>query len=167
MSFGDDALSAAILKALADAVGTELSGTKTGLVEDMQAAGVEKVAARLPDGTKVASLPLMGGEDVPKVTDPAALLAWVRANHPGEIVESVRESYVEAVLAAAKKAGRALDRETGDVIPGITFEPTTPFVKVEFTTGDLGGRDLIRRAHQRGELDMLAPALALPAGGES
>lgn len=167
--FAAAALRAAILKTVADDVEAVLAPGKDAVRDEMVDAGVEKIGATLPDGTKVASLSLCGGESAPRVTDPAAFQAWVEANRPGEIVSSVRESYVKAVLDEAKKAGRAVDRASGEVIPGITFGPTTPYVRLTFTRGDLDGRELIRRAHRRGDLNMLDSVLALPAGdgGES
>lgn len=162
MSFADDALRTAVLKTLADDVGDAIKGGKTGLLGVMQEAGIEKLAARLPDGTKVASLPVVGGEETPRVTDPAALLAWVTANRPDQTEVVVRSSYIESLLKEAKLAGRALDRKSGDIIPGITFEPTTAYVKVDFTEGDIDGREHVRRAWRSGAVS-LPSVLALPA----
>lgn len=165
MSHAEDALRTAVLKTLADEVGAAMTGGKASLLKVMQDERIEKLGAYLPDGTKVASLPVVGGEDAPRVTDPAAFEAWVKANHPDQTEVIVRPGYTEAVLKAAKLAGRALDRQTGDVIPGITFEPTTAYVKVDFATGDIDGREHIRRAWRNGAVS-LPSVLALPAGGD-
>ena len=165
MSIAEDALRTAVLKTLADDVGDAITGGKKSLLGVMQDTGIEKMAARLPDGTKVASLPVVGGEPAPRVTDPAAFEAWVREHRPDQTEVIVRPSYIESVLSEAKKAGRALDRKSGDVIPGITFEPTTAYVKVDFATGDIDGREHIRRAWRDGVVS-IPSALALPAGTE-
>jgi hypothetical protein len=162
VSIAGDALRTAVLKTLADDVGDTIKGGKASLLGAMQEADIEKMAARLPDGTKAASLTVVGGEQSPRVTDPAALLAWVQANRPDQAEVIVRPSYVESVLKAAKLAGRALDRKSGDVIPGISFEPTTAYVKVDFTEGDIDGREHIRRAWRSGAVS-LPSVLALPA----
>jgi hypothetical protein len=162
MTIADDALRTAVLKTLADDVGDTIKGGKAGLLGAMQDQGIEKMAARLPDGTKAASLTVVGGEESPRVADPAALLAWVQANRPDQTEVIVRPSYVEAVLNDARKAGRPLDRKSGDVIPGIAFEPTTAYVKVDFATGDIDGREHVRRAWRSGAVS-LPSVLALPA----
>jgi hypothetical protein len=163
VSLADDALRTAVLKTVADDIGDAITTGKDGLRTVMQDTGIEKLAARLPDGTKVASLPLVGGEPSPRITDVAAFEAWVKANRPDETEVIIRDSYKNAVLAAAKTAGRAVDPASGEVIPGITFEPTTPYVKVDFAAGDIGGREHIRRAWRDGVIS-LPQVLELPAG---
>lgn len=166
MSLAEDALRTAVLKTLADDVGDAIQGGKKSLLGVMQDSGIEKLAARLPDGTKVASLPVVGGEPAPRVTDRAAFEKWVKENRPDQTEVIVRPSYIEAVLKEAKTAGRAVDRKTGDLIPGIEFEPTTAYVKVDFTAGDIDGREHIRRAWRDGAVS-IPSALALPAGGDA
>ena len=162
MSLSEDALKAVVLKTLGDDVGDALTGRKADLLKELQAIGVERLGVRLPDGTKVASLPVVGRESSPRITNVAAFEEWVKANRPDETIVIIRDSYKQAVLKAAKVAGRAVDRKTGDVIPGITFEATTPYVKVDFAGGDVDGRELIRRAWRNGTVS-LPEVLALPA----
>jgi len=165
---GDAALNAAVLKTLADEVETALTAAKQSVMGGLAGSGTDRAVAVLPDGTKVASLPLAGGETKARVADPGALLAWMEANRPGEIVKTVRPDTVKAILAAANKEGRAVDTATGQVIPGIEFAPTTPYVSVTFSRGRSpgeGGRDVIKRAWQAGELDLRDMLLALPEGG--
>jgi hypothetical protein len=162
MSLREDALKVAVLKTLGDDVGDSLTGRKKDLLDELQAIGAERLSVRLPDGTKVASLPVVGGESSPRITDVAAFEEWVKKHRPDETMIVIRASYKEAVLKAAKVAGRAVDRKTGDVIPGITFEPTSPYVKVDFAAGDVDGRELIRRAWRNGTVS-LPEVLALEA----
>lgn len=163
---GYEALRTAVLKTLSDDVGEAITSGKRSLLAAMLAADSEKTAARLPDGTKVASLPVVAPSSSPRVTDVAAFEAWVCAAHPNETEVVVRDSFRKKCLDDAKKAGRALDRASGETIPGITFEPTTPYVKVDFATGDRGGRELIRRAWRDGVISLpdVLDGLALPAG---
>ena len=78
--------------------------------------GITGLAARLPDGTKVASLPYVGGEDRAQVVDEAALVAWMETNRPGEIVKNVRKETLKAVLDAANadRPGRRSSDRRGD-----------------------------------------------------
>ena len=168
MNLGDGALRAAVLKTLADEVETALATTKQAVVAGLEDSSTDRAVARLPDGTKVASLPLSGGEARARVTDPDALLAWMEANRPDEVVKTVRPDTVKALLAAANKDGHAVDDVTGEAIPGIEFAPATQYVSVTFTKGrgpGEGGRDVIKRAWQAGELDVREMILSLPEGG--
>lgn len=165
MKLSDLALRIAALKTLADDVSDAIAGAKTALEKAMQDAGADRTAAKLPDGTKVASLPLAGGEAKARVTDPAALLAWVQKVHPEEVIQSVNPEYVKKLLAAADANGAAVD-SGGEVVPGIEFKPTTPYVSVNFTRGvtpGRTGRGLIREAWHTGQLEV-RDLLALPAG---
>ena len=58
MSISDTALRAAILKTLLDDVTEHLNEDKDDLRTAMRDGGIERVSARLADGTKVASMPL-------------------------------------------------------------------------------------------------------------
>lgn len=59
----------------------------------------------------------------PAVVDALALLRWVKKNRPDEVVvsETVRESYVKALLANAKAMPEKvpIDPQTGAIVPGI------------------------------------------------
>ncbi len=77
------------------------------------------VAAKLPDGTRIGKVLRTRAATTTRVRDEAALLAWVKAHRPAEIVESVNPAYVRALLDQAKRHGHAFDTETGEVIPGI------------------------------------------------
>jgi hypothetical protein len=64
-------------------------------------------------------------------TDPAALLAWVKANHPTEVqaVEQVRDTYVTALVLQAKASGAPVTTD-GEVIPGIERFDGAPTLEV-------------------------------------
>lgn len=167
MKLSDLALRVAALKTLADDVSAALTAAKAALLESMDEAGADRTSAKLPSGTKVASLPLAGGEPKAKVTDPVVLLAWAREAHPEEIVTTVNPEFVKKLLDASNADGRAVDPSTGEVVPGIEFRLSSPYVSVNFarTTPDGGGRDAIRAAWRGGELS-ISDMLALPAGDD-
>lgn len=168
-SIPQETLKAAALKCLTDDIGDTLTQDKAGLVATMSELGITGLVAKLPDGTKVATLPNCGGEDRAYVADEAKLVAWVERNRPDEIVKSIRPQTLKAILAAATEAAVAVDPATGDVIPGIEFGPSTPYTQVNFVKGKQPGEDgrsLIREACRSGALD-LHGLLALPEGGAS
>lgn len=74
------------------------------------------------------------------VTDPQKLLAWVKRNHPTEVVETVNPAYLKAVEAKAKELGvGAVIDSQGDVIPGVEIQTGDPIVSVrrEKNTDDI------------------------------
>jgi hypothetical protein len=71
-------------KELKDAAKVELDGLEVG----------DTVAGRI-DGQIVAKATKTKGRSRIVVTDPVALLAWVREHHPTEIVESVNPAFMQ------------------------------------------------------------------------
>lgn len=159
MNLADYALRAAVLKTLADEVDNRLAEAKEAAKAAFAEAGATQAVPQLPDGTKVATASLAGGDSrSASVTDENALLAWVAANHPGEIVTAIRDTYKKKLLDAAKAAGKPIDPVTGEVVPGITVGKSTPYVSLRFRPG---GKDAIATAWRAGELagiELVAPA---------
>jgi len=79
----------------------------------------ERIAAELPDGTVIGSVTRSKVAQRAAVTDMRALLAWVREHQPDELVQSVNPAYVDALKRQVKVHGKAFDRGTGEVIPGV------------------------------------------------
>lgn len=100
------------------------------------------VAAKLPDGTRIGKVARSKPSTTARVTDERALLAWVKRNHPSEIltVESVNSAYLSKLLGLAKQNGVAYDTATGEVIPGV--EQTTGSAAYRPTATD-EGRELV------------------------
>ena len=163
MSLGDDGLRIAVLKTLADDVAAVLTGDKDDLKAVMSDQGIKALSAKLPDGTPVATLTLAGGQSSPRVTDPGKFLAWVKQAHPTETEVIVRPDYQKTLLDGMKQAGKPVDPRTGEIVPGVEFEDTTPYLTPSFSKGDVPGREHIRRAWRDGVI-ALPDLLALPAG---
>lgn len=102
-------------------------------------------------GTVTWSPPAEGS---PVVTDEVALLRWVRANRPEEVVirYDVREAFVKYLIADAKANPEKvpIDKTTGEVVPGITIIPAESVGKLRVTP-TAEGRARIRELLQRGE----------------
>ena len=162
----EDALRTAILKVLADDVMTALNGGKAELEGLMEGLGVRSLTAKLPDGTGVATLTRAGGKTAPRITSPAKFLAWVQEAHPAEVEPVVRDGYRTSLLAAMAKAGRPVDPATGEAVPGVEMATGSPYVSVKFASGDVPGRELVRRAWRDGAIS-LPSLLELPVGEAS
>lgn len=155
-----DTLRAAVLKALQKVIGSTADDGKAALKDIMDALEIDSLAARLPDGTKVANLSRAGGNTSARVTDEGKFKAWVQANRSGEIETVVRDSYRKHLLEAMDKAGALVDPETGEVVPGVEFTTGTAYLALRFAPG---GEDAIKAAWQSGRLSLDA-MLALPEG---
>lgn len=83
------------------------------------------------EGTELGTATLCGGKEKPKVTDEAALLAWVQENRPDQVRQVVEPAYVKALLKQAEREGAAADETTGEVIPGIEFVESGAYVTVK------------------------------------
>jgi hypothetical protein len=165
MNLGALTLRAAVLKVLADEVAAQLAVTKLATEQAFKDAESTQATAKLPGGTKVATVSYAGGDGkTASVTNDAAFLAWMIANHPEETEVVVRGNAQKKILDYAKAAGRPIDRETGEIIPGIEIRDSRPYVSIRFRpggadavadawlAGDLTGIDLVRpRAVEAGE----------------
>lgn len=105
------------------------------------------------------------------VTDARAFESWVKTTRTDEwetvTVTRVRPAFQAAVIAAAKKVGKAVTAD-GEEIPGITVADGDPTVAV--TLAD-NATELVAKAWQSGELwellGELMPTLEPPAVVES
>ena len=127
MSAAEDRINAGravVLRWLTDEVKEHIAGTRNVLEPRMEPG--ERIRAELPDGTVIGHVTIGNPSETPTVTDERALLAWVKANKPTEIVESVNPAYVEVLKRQAKAHGHAFDHDTGEVIPGIGLKESAP-----------------------------------------
>jgi hypothetical protein len=164
MSVREQALTAAVLKVLADEIAAQLQVAKNATEHGFRETETTQAVPQLADGTKVATVTWAGGDGkTASVTNPDALLGWVQENHPSETEVIVRDSYRKKLLDTAKKEGRAIDPLTGELVPGITVGESKPYVSIRFRPG---GQDAIVAAWRSGELariEVVAP-LAIEDG---
>lgn len=156
------ALEEAALKSLADAVTERLKEVKAQMQDALVETGATSVAAKLPDGTKVATISRSDAKPAAVVTDPDAFLAWARAYSPHNVttrlVTEVRPAYTTAILAEMTAAGAAViaDKETGvvDDVPGVEIRATRSLT--HSVRPSKGGREAIAAAWRSGALSHLS-----------
>lgn len=156
------ALEEAALKTLADAITDRLKDVKAQMQEALDTTGASRVEARLPDGTKVATISMLSPKPAAVVTDPDAFLGWVRQNSPANVVSrivtEVRPAYTTALLSEMTAAGVAevADKETGvvEAVPGVEIRAARSRTHSVWTVD--GGRDAIAKAWRSGALAHLA-----------
>lgn len=153
------ALEEAALKSLADAVAAQLKEVKAQMQDAMDTTGASRVAATLPDGTKVATISATEPKPTAVVTDPDAFLKWVRQHSPDNVasrlVTEVRPAYTTVLLGEMTAAGvtQWADRTTGELIdvPGVEIKATRARGHSARLTE--GGAEAIASAWRTGQLN--------------
>jgi hypothetical protein len=155
------ALARQIMTGKALIVALEQAGVpaRAAMLAAMAATGAEKVRVRDAEGTDFGVVSWTSGAQIAVVDDPAALLDWVKARHPGEVVDAIRPAYLTKLLGDAGKAGTGVDLATGEVVPGIKVVTGEPYVQARPTkTAYARAADLV----DGGPLSLIAP----PPGGD-
>jgi hypothetical protein len=132
------AVRVAALKALYDKVREAYNQARTDALGALTPG--DRLHAALPDGADIGTVSVVDGKTTAKVTNPAALLEWVRVNAPDEVesVPRVRESYVGALLSRCENVdGAAMHAKTGELLPGVRFETGDPYTRVTQTHDQL------------------------------
>jgi hypothetical protein len=184
----------AVLKALLDTIDAEYKTARAqvqaALERQQKATGGTKFEATLPDGTKVGTVTLTGGEPEAKVTDRAAFIEWARNAYPTEretkvitrevqMIKSIRPAFEAQLLAQMTAAGVArvvqpaqVDETTGEVtgddvvheVPGVEIKATrkkSHSVNFLKKGGAWVGRQIIAEQWRTGALAaIILPALA-------
>jgi hypothetical protein len=154
----DLALEEAALKALVDSINDRLKEVKATMQEALVTGGIGKIEAKLPDGTKVATISRSDAKPAAVVIDDDAFLAWARTVAPhnvvSRVVTEVRPAYRTALLAEMTAAGvpEWADKETGEVhqVPGVEVRATRSLThSVRPVTG---GPEAIAEAWRTGAL---------------
>ena len=74
---------------------------------------------------------------------------WVKVNVPSEIVESVRESSVDAILAKFDYVDDLVIDPNGEVVSWLEGTQSEPFLMTKFS---IDGREMLKTAFQSGQL---------------
>lgn len=128
---------------------------RTELAERLDDVGADSVRAELPDGTRVAKCSIVAPAPKASVTDTDALARYLATDHATEVVTtvSIREAFLKQYLTTLKPTadGHAVDPDTGEIIPGITFRSSSPYVSTRF---DKEGRDAMATALRDGVVSL-------------
>ncbi|MFI8294060.1 hypothetical protein ACIGBL_33480 [Streptomyces sp. NPDC085614] len=166
MSIKDTATRVAILDTLATRVATELKAAKqelqAGLKDAKAETGTQQISVDLA-GRDIGKATLVQPKAAAVVTDPDALLAWVRTVAATEIttrlVTEVRPAWVANLLKQLTATGTAewADPDTGVIhdVPGVTMQGRAAHVRLTIPND---GKQAIATAWQSGALT----ALVLP-----
>lgn len=119
-------------KLIGDALKEEADQARKSTLELMDQLGAERVRVTDESGANLGSVSVAAGRVSVRVVDERAFVAWVAKNHPSELVQVVRESFKEKVLASAKAKAEPGDNTAvgpdGEVVPGLEVVHGTPYV---------------------------------------
>lgn len=190
MTVRDRNLRFALLKAVADAINTELAAEREdhtfSLVEKYEDEGTKSFDVKLPSGVKVATISLSVPKASTEVVDEDALVAYAKASapwllkevhHPETPAIPAQPAWTEEVLdrealgewikgvkPVESTGGSVVDPDSGEIVTGILHTPEGKprSFSVRYATD---GRDALALAWRAGELEHLTSGSVLPALG--
>ena len=154
----------AVTTVIADAAKERKDQLRADLLDALDALGADSAKAELPDGTAIGKASLAGGKARAVVSDEDALTGWVADNAPTEVVWRIREAYRKALLDRLEPGpkGVAVDPATGEIVPGVRFTATAPYVSMRF---DRDGRASVIDALRSGAVALdITHTPELPTG---
>lgn len=145
----DIARALAVTTVIADAAKERKDQLRAALLDALDAMGADSAKAELPDGTAVGKASLAGGKPKAVISDEDALTGWVAENSPTEVVFRIRESYRRVLLDRLEPGpdGTAVDPSTGEIVPGVIYTTSNPYVSMRF---DRDGRAAVIDALRSG-----------------
>lgn len=132
MSRREDATNELVaLAAMEQIIRARKAELKAELAVEMPRPGTREVAELA--GRITGAVNMVKASSTWAIVDPAAFLRWVKAHHPTEVTEAVRESFAAKVMADLKSARP--DPETGEIPcpDGIVPKSGAPYLRVTTT----------------------------------
>lgn len=105
------------------------------------------------EGQILAKATMVKGRTTMVVTDPIALLEWVKKNHPTETVESVNPAFMSLIEKRAKELGQPVDWD-GALIPGLEMRQGDPYVSVKKQPD---ATEMVAQLFKSGQLSLEGP----------
>jgi len=142
MTIKDLSLKLAAISLLADQAKRLKDELRAELKTEMDSLGADRVKAELGDEV-IAYITTTKPKFKWNVLSERKLVEWVKANVPGEIVESVRESSREAILDKFVFVGDVVIDPNGEQVTWLEGSLSEPYLTTKFH-GD--GREKLREA---------------------
>jgi hypothetical protein len=142
MTIKDLSLKLAAISLLADQAKRLKDELRAELQAEMNELGADRVKAELGDEV-VAYITTSKPKFKWVVKSDKKFIDWVKANIPSEIVESVRESSIDAILDKFNYVDELVIDPNGEVVEWLIGDETQPYLTTKFH-GD--GREKLREA---------------------
>jgi len=142
MSIKDKSLKLAAVSLIADEAKKAKDRLRAELQEEMDNLGADRVKAEL-DGEVVAYITTTKPKFKWEITSDKKFIEWVKANHPSEIVETVRESFIELILAKFNYVDDLVIDPNGEPVDWLVGSESNPYLTTKFHSD---GRETLRSA---------------------
>lgn len=119
------------------------------LKAEMDNVGADRVKAEI-EGSQVAYVTTTKPKFKWVIKSDRKFIDWVKANNPGEIVESVRESSVDHLLNKFTYLDDVVIDPNGEVVDWLEGSETEPYLSTRFAAD---GRETLKSAFQTGQLE--------------
>ena len=142
MSIKEKSLKLAAVSLIADEAKKAKDRLRAELQEEMDNLGADRVKAELGDET-VAYITTTKPKFKWEITSDRKFIEWVKTNYPSEIVETVRESSIEAILNKFNYVDDLVIDPNGEAVDWLVGSESNPYLTTKFS-GD--GREKLRSA---------------------
>ena len=142
MAIKDLSLKLAAISLLADQAKRLKDELRVELQAEMNAIGADRVKAELGDEV-VAYVTTTKPKFKWQIVSQQSFIKWVKANIPSEIVESVRESSIDAILDKFNYVDDLVIDPNGEPVEWLIGTESEPYLTTKFH-GD--GREILRNA---------------------
>lgn len=149
MAIKDLSLKLAAISLLADQAKRLKDELRAQLQAEMNELGADRVKAELGDEV-VAYITTSKPKFKWVVKSDKKFIDWVKANVPSEIVESVRESSVDAILDKFNYLDDIVIDPNGEVVDWLEGSQSEPYLMTKFHSD---GKETLKNAFQSGQLE--------------
>ena len=122
---------------------------RSRLKAEMDNLGADRVKAEI-DGSQVAYVTTSHPKFKWVIKSDRKFIEWVKANNPGEIVESVRESSVDYILNKFTYQDDLVIDPNGEIVDWLEGSQSEPYLMTKFAAD---GRETLKSAFQTGQLE--------------
>jgi len=134
---------------IADAAKKRKDELRSQLQSHMDDIGADRVKAEL-DGEVIAYVSTTKPKFKWEVLNDRKFIEWVKANHPTEIVESVRESFIDVILEKFNYVDDMAIDPNGEPVDWLIGNTSEPYLTTKFHSD---GREKLRDAFVSNSID--------------
>lgn len=149
MGIKELSLELAAVSLIADEAYKAKNRLREALQAEMDKVGADRVKAEF-EGEQIAYVTTTKPKFKWVIKNQKQFTEWVKANIPSEIVESVRESSVDAILDKFHYDDEVIVDPNGEVIGFLEGSESNPYLTTKFAAD---GRETLRNAFQSGQLE--------------
>ena len=142
-------LELAAISLIADAAKKRKDELRAQLQGEMDGIGADRVKAEL-DGETIAYVTTSKPKFKWSILSDRKFIDWVKANHPSEIVESVRESSVDVLLDKFNYVDDLVIDPNGEPVDWLVGDTSEPYLVTKFHSD---GREKLRDAFLSNAID--------------